>query len=426
MVGKTFVLLGVCAANAAGSDVVIDWNNQALNSIAATSMPPPQAARAMAMVQAAVYDAVNSVNPVRRGYYRVYSNPAGTSAEAAAAQAAHDVLTQIFPGRAAQFDAQLSSSLAGIPDGAAKAAGVTLGSQSAAGIASLRANDHSNDVTPYTPAGTVGHWRPTPPAGAPALLPNWPAVTPFAMSSGSQFRPSGPPSLTSQEYTDSFNEVKALGSVNSAMRTPEQTDIALMWAAGAGTVTPPGMWNQIAQQVATTQNLSLGEQSRLFALLNLGLGDAAIAAWDCKYTADLWRPVTAIRDADLDGNPDTVADPSWTPLLVTPPFPSYTSGHSTFSAAGATILADFLGTDSFHFTASASGISREFDSFAVAAAEAGQSRIYGGIHWQFDNQVGLHCGAQVGEWVSQTQLQVPSPMSALVLACGLAVRRRRR
>ncbi len=417
----------LCAGSAMAVDVVIDWNNQLLNSIAATGTPPPKASRAMAMVQTAVYDAVNSVNPTHRGYNAVYANPAGTSAEAAAAQAARDVLVQLYPGRAAIFDAQLAASLSQVPDGAGKMAGISLGSQSAAGILARRANDNSSLVISYTPGTNPGQWRPTAPANAPALLPNWKYVTPFAMSSGAQFRPAAPPSVTSQEYTDSYNEVKAYGRATGSLRTQEQTDIANMWAAGGGTVTPPGQWNQVAQQLAISHNLSTAESARLFALLGIADADAAIAAWDCKYTYNYWRPITGINQANSDGNPDTAQDASWTPLLATPPFPAYISGHSTFSAASAAVLASFFGSDSQSFSVTSVGITRSFTSLLAAAQEAGQSRIYGGIHWQFDNQIGLHCGTEVGQLVADTQLTVPAPGTLVgVAAAGLFVRRRRR
>lgn len=422
------VFAGSALPVATAADVVLDWNQQLLSAVAATSTSPPMASRAMAMVHTAVYDAVNSVNPTHRGYLAVYPTLAGTSADAAAAQAARDVLAALYPSRAAIFDAQLAQSLAAIPDSPGKAAGLALGAHAASQTLGSRANDNATLVVPHTPGTQPGRWRPTPPGHGPALLPNWPLVTPFAMSSGSQFRPASMPSLTSQEYTDAYNEVKSLGAVDSATRTPEQTQIALLWAAGAGTVTPPGMWNQIAAQISQQRSLTTHENARLFALLGIGLADAAIASWDCKYAYNFWRPVTGIREGDADTNPDTAGDAAWTPLLVTPPFAAFTSGHSTFSSAAATILADYFGTDSISFTAESVGITREFDSLWAAAEEAGQSRIYGGIHWQFDNSAGLHCGGEIGTLVSATQLLVPAPAgaAALVGLLPLACVRRRR
>jgi membrane-associated phospholipid phosphatase len=248
----------------------------------------------------------------------------------------------------------------------------------------LRANDNSALVVPYAPIVLPGFWVPTPPAFAPALLPNWPLVTPFAMTSGAQFRSAPPPALGSAEYTTAFDEVRTVGSATSATRTADQTQIALFWADGGGTVTPPGHWVRIGITAAASQNNRLSTNARMFALLGMGLADAAICAWDSKYAFNYWRPITGIRQADTDGNPATAQEATWTPLIGTPPFPSFTSGHSTFSATAARVLA---------------GVTRSFASFSAAAAEAGQSRIYGGIHWQFDNTAALAAGSQLGDHV---------------------------
>jgi membrane-associated phospholipid phosphatase len=264
-----------------------------------------------------------------------------------------------------------------------------------------RATDGSSRVVSYTPGTQPGQWQPTPPTFSPAAFPQWSAVTPFAISSGSQFRPAGPPALTSQAYANALQEVEALGSANSTTRTPEQSQIALFWADGAGTETPPGHWNEIAEQVARTHGDTLVQDARLFATLNIALADAAIAAWDAKYTFNFWRPVTAIHNANLDGNARTTADPSWTPFLVTPAFPSYVSGHSSFSAAAAVVLTSFFGGH-VTFTARSDalpGVTRTFHSFMDAAEEAGLSRIYGGIHYSFDNRDGLAMGGALADYV---------------------------
>jgi hypothetical protein len=216
-----------------------------------------------------------------------------------------------------------------------------------------------------------------------------------------------------------------LGSATSSTRTQDQTDIARFWADGAGTATPPGHWNLIAQDVAIAKGNSLEDNARLFALLGIGLADAAIVSWDNKYEYDMWRPITAIAKADQDGNDATEADANWRPLLTTPPFPTYTSGHSTFSGTAATILAAFYGSDDFSFTTGAEGAivsDRSFDGFWAAAEEAGASRIYGGIHFAFDNQDGLAHGRALGEWVSGALLRpVPEPSSfALVTLLAFA------
>jgi membrane-associated phospholipid phosphatase len=415
---------GVTLPHCLYADVIVDWNNVLLTTIRDTSLNPPRASRAMAMMHTAMYDAVNSIADTHQPYHINVTTDPATSREAAAAQAAHRVLSGLFPARQAIYDSALANHLSSVGDGPNKAAGIDLGNTVADGILSLRSNDHSDYVTPYTPGSDMGDWVPTPPAYAPPLLPNWPALTPFAMTSGDQFRnPNGPPELTSAEFTAAFNEVKSMGSATSAMRTADQTDIAYFWADNAGTSTPPGHWNRIAQEVAQTQGNTLEENARMFALLGISLADAAIVAWDNKFAYNDWRPVTAIRSGDLDGNPDTEADANWSSLIVTPPFPSYTSGHSTFSGAAAALLAGFYGTDDISFTDSAEGFSvadRSFSSFSQASTEAMNSRLYGGIHWRYDNEDGLAGGTALGNYVYATMLRpVPEPGTAGLLAVAV-------
>jgi membrane-associated phospholipid phosphatase len=281
-----------------------------------------------------------------------------------------------------------------------------VGQEVARQILEWRSTDGSDRVVTYTPGTDPGDWQPTPPANLPALAPQWPDVTPFAMTSGSQFRPAAPPALDSAEYAAAFNEVQSLGRADSTTRTEEQTQIARFWNDGLGTAFAPGYWNRIAQDVATEQGLGLVSEAHLFALLNIATADALISCWDAKYAYSFWRPVTAIRAADTDGNPDTEPDTSWSPLLVTPNFPSYTSAHSTVSGAAAEVLTAEFG-DHYQFTVSAVSVSytRSFDSFEAAAAEAGRSRIYGGIHYTFDNINGLAVGGEVADYVIASVLK---------------------
>jgi membrane-associated phospholipid phosphatase len=382
------------------ANVVLEWNQLALHAVGQARLSPVFVSRDLAITQAAVYDSVVAIDRSFEPYHAHVQASHGASQEAAAAQAAHDALTALFPAQAGTFDAALAADLVGIPPGLAMQ-GVEVGHEVAQQILNWRSTDGSTAVVPYTPGTAPGDWQPTPPANLPALAPQWPCVTPFAMTSGSQFRPDAPPALTSAAYAAAFNEVKSLGCADSTTRTDEQTQIAKFWNDGLGTAFAMGYWNRIAGQVAVDKGLGLVQDARLFALLNIAEADAQIACWDAKYTYNLWRPVTAVRAADTDGNPDTDPDATWSPLLTTPNFPSYTSAHSTLSAAAAGVLTALFG-DGYHFTVTADGlpgVTRSFDSFGAAAAEAGRSRIYGGIHYQFDNANGQAVGGEVAGYV---------------------------
>ncbi|MEG5062839.1 phosphatase PAP2 family protein [Microcoleus sp. B3-A4] len=393
--------------NQLSANSVIEWNGIILNAVRTASTAPPLASRNMAMVHAAIYDAVNSISKKYTPYLVEIDPPAGTSAEAATAAAAHRVLVNLYPAQAATFDEAYASSLAKITDGKAKQDGIALGQQVADQIISSRSTDGITKVVQYTPSTDLGSWVPTPPALAAALAPGWPQVTPFAMTSGSQFRPSGPPALDSAKYADELNYVKEMGKSDSLTRTPDQTVIAKFWANGAGTFTPPGHWNQIAEETATLSGQSLEDSARLFALLNIALADAAISCWDAKYQYNLWRPVTAIRQADADNNPETTADPLWTPLLTTPPFPEYTSGHSTFSGAADPVMSSVFGSDYGFGDRGDRSVNtlRTYENFTQAADESGMSRIYGGIHFMSANVDGLTTGRKVGNHVVQNFLK---------------------
>ena len=390
------------AAAPSYADVVTDWNSAALDSIRADRTTPPQAARALAILHVAIYDAVNGITRTHEPYLVGEEAPGAASIVAAASAAGHRVLGELFPTHQEAFDALHAAALDAVPDGASRRFGIDWGESVAQAVLDLRRDDGSDVVVTYTPRSEPGFWQPTPPANGPALLPQWPGVTPFAMVNAQQFRPAAPPALDSDVWARDYNLTKDLGAATSGVRTEEQTAMARFWADGAGTVTPPGHWNVIARDVAGQRGTTLEENARLFALLNLAEADAAIVSWDCKYQFEFWRPVTAIRNGDLDAREDTVKDAEWTPLLVTPPFPEYTSGHSTFSSAGAAILAAFFGGDDVAFTTESEdlpGVTRSFPSFSAAASEAGMSRIYGGIHFLSANLAGLSSGSELGAYV---------------------------
>src|SRR5262245_23391040 len=397
------------------ADVVLEWNQLLLNAVKANGVAPFAFSRDAAIVHAAVYDAVNAID---RSYTPLFADvkaPRGASLEAAAAQAAHDTLAALFPAQQGTFDAALAADLAAIPPGRARL-GVAVGQEAARQILAWRNNDGSvpdPNAPPYDPGTGPGVWQPTPrpnpnppPAelpGLPAAAPQWATVTPFGIPSDSAFRPPPQPDLNSVEYTDAYNEVKSLGARDSTTRTAEQTEIARFWAGGPGTFTSGGYWNLIAQDVATRRGNSLVENARLFALLNVAQADAYFAVWDAKYEYNFWRPVTAIRAADTDGNPDTTPEPGWTPLLVTPNHPSYISGHSGHSAAAAAVLAAFFRTDDIGFSLTTDSlpgdVTHGFDSFSDAVREVSDARVFAGIHWRFDVAAGEALGYNVGNYV---------------------------
>ena len=382
------------------ADPVLAWVRMTLEAIRGDAVAPPLATRDLAIVSAAIFDAVAAIRGTP-GYHFHEIAPADASPEAATAAAAHRALVHLYPERAATFDAGLADSLAAVPDGPGKDHGVALGRTVADAILALRAGDGWADPVVDSPGGGPGTWRPTPPRHDSPLMPQWATVRPFLLASPRQFRPPGPPRLGSRAWTDAYNEVKAIGRADSATRTAEQTQIARIWADGVGTYTPPGHWNLIAARVAQRKGNSLTANARLFAALNLAMADAAIACWDAKFAYRFWRPVTAIRAADTDGNPDTATDPSWSPLLTTPNFPEYVSGHSTFSGAAEVVLSSFFGPDVAFSTSSPGlpGVTRSYTSFRAAAEEAALSRLYGGIHFRFSNQDGYTTGRAVASHV---------------------------
>ncbi len=399
----------------ARADVVGDWNETLLQAVRTASTNPPRASRIMAMTHLSIYDAVNGIAPTHRPYLSHPAAPAGASPEAAACAAARVVLENVYSGNATvlgQIGASYTSTLATVPDGAAKDAGVAWGEARGMAMLAFRANDGSDAVVPYTPDPVPGRWRPTLPGFAPALLPQWGAMVPFAMARGDMFRPQPPPVLSSAAYALEFDQVKAIGGTTSVTRTADQSEIAQFWADGGGTETPPGHWLTIAQDVAEAEGLALEENARLFALVSLAVADAAIVAWETKYTYDLWRPITAIREADTDGNASTVADAGWLPFINTPPFPEYTSGHSTFSRSSATVLAAYFGTDAVPFTTGSDalpGVTRSYPRFSAAADEAGVSRIFGGIHFASGNIAGQASAFSLGTFVFERFL---TPLNA--------------
>jgi hypothetical protein len=389
--------------------VVPHWNELLLQSLA--SQPPlVPMARNMALVHVAMFDAVNSIDRSYEPYYTSVPAPSGASLQAAAAEAAFETLVALYPSRQTVFQNALDQDLAGLP-AVASQQGIAVGHAVAVQILALRQNDGSSTFVAYTPPNNdPGQWQPTAPNFPAAANAHVPLITPFAVQSSSQFRPPPPPALNSQRYATDFNEVKAIGGVTSLTRTADQTLVAQLWQAAR---TNHQVWNRVAQDVAVRRGNSLVQNARLFALLNMALNDGLETSFESKYYYTLWRPVTAIRRADEDGNPRTQADPTWLPLhsttppanpANTPPYPSYASNASAIGGACATVLGDFYGDDDIHFQIhwdpyGFSGVTRSYTGFWAAADEMANSRIYGGIHFRFDCVAGQRLGLNVANYV---------------------------
>jgi hypothetical protein len=385
------------------ADVVLDWNAHAARAIVTVGgQVPPRALIRLAMVHLAIYDAVNAIEggPFE-SYASVPNVDRPASAEAAAVAAAHDVLVALFPTQAADLDEKYAVSLAGLPDDIARANGIAVGQQAASAILSARAHDGRDATVTYVPGSGPGVGMPTPPAFLAAQAPETAFVQPFALNAGSQFRPEAPYSLASEEWARDFNEIKALGSAVGSSRTAEQTDIARFWSDN-----PPLQWNRAWRALSMAKGLGLADNARYFAMLATASADALIACWDAKFSYNFWRPVTAIRAGDSDGNPETAPDPAWIGLIVTPPHPEYPAAHGCFSAASTETLKHLFGTDNvgFWMDSAAPGVVhpiRTYFHFSDALAEVNDARIYGGMHYRNSTRVGANIGKQVSRFTTR-------------------------
>jgi hypothetical protein len=380
-------------------NVVVDWNGIGITAVVAGGQIPAQQERSMAITSVAVSDAVNAITKKYTRYGSRLTPPSGASTTAAVIGAAYRALTQLVPSQTQFLDTTLTQSLAkfGVSVGDP---GFVFGEAVADEIIAIRAADGAALAQyPYTPpnAGAPGVWVPTPPAFAAASLPGWGTVQPWVLKSSAQFRPDDGPDLTSRRYARDVNELKEIGALNSATRTAEQTNIARFWVASA-----PVIWNDVLRQVALGLDLDDSETARAFALMNVAGADARIACWDAKYVFNFWRPVTAIRRADEDGNPATEADPSWTPLIATPNHPEYVSGHATISSAMATVLRLLFDDDpdvAFIATSPTNpGFERHWTTFSEGTREVIDARVYSGIHYRSSDERGAKLGRQVGRF----------------------------
>jgi hypothetical protein len=387
------------------SSTIFEWNTILLEVTKAHDghKHALAAARVLALMHLAQHDAVNAVAPAYESYVFNGRDPAADPV-AAAASAAHTVLEATFPKQSAMLGERLRRSLSGRAE-PGRARGLELGKRAATALLERRNGDGSDTpaVGDYAPRATPGAYQYVPPFQM-AFAPGWRKLEPFGLASPSQFRPAAPPALTSPEYTSAFEEVKTMGGRGSTSRTPEQAAYAAYWWEFSEIG-----WNRIARTVAADRNLDLATSARLLALVNIALSDAYVAGWDAKFHYDFWRPYTAIRAAEKDGNPATSADPDWTSAEVTPPVQDYPSTHSALGDAAAEVLASVLG-DATPFTvgsstAPASMPTRTFQSFSAAADENADSRVRGGLHFRFSVEEGQKLGRRIGRFVAETQLR---------------------
>ena len=388
------------ATTAAAGDptVISDWNALAVTTFSGdTTKLPQETPLYMGFVQAAVYDAVVGIDD-RYEPYRFHARaPHRASAQAAAVAAAHKVLVTYSPYAQATLDAAYATALAQIPNGKAKTRGVAFGTLAADNLIAIRTNDGRNAPVLFTRPPAPGVWRPTPPAFLPMAVPWMGAVTPLLVRSGAQFgEPGPPPALTSARYTRDFREVQALGSATSTARTPEQTSTALFFSGNAAV-----QFNAALRDQMTVRHPDIVDAARMFAAVDMSEADAIIAAWHAKYLYGFWRPITAINLADTDGNPATTADPSWTPLLTTPPYPEYVSGYSTLTGAFTRALADTLDTRHLQLTlisTAVPGAVRNYDSGRALRNDVVNARVWLGIHFRSADTGGVQMGQRVADW----------------------------
>jgi hypothetical protein len=395
---SALVFLAV-APSTARSDVISDWNAKAEAIGIERRLLPPPFARSMATLHVAMFEAVNAADRRYTPYKLSLSAEKGASKDAAAAVAAHGVLTAAYPDQQVTLDAALEAFLATVADEGAKTKGIELGKKAAAGILALRANDGASAPESYRPYTKPGIYVPT-------MVPvssTYGNTTPWAMESGSQFRPAAPPALDSDTWTNDVNEIRDLGAGDSAVRSAEQTTIGRFWL-----FTGPPCWNPVLRQLSAAKKLDVVDNARLFALAAMAADDAFIAVFDAKYAYNFWRPITAIRNADLTGNTATQRDASWLPIADTPMHPEYPCAHCITSSAIGAVLKDTFGNEVPEFSMTsptAPGVTRRWTRIEDYTNEISLARIYAGIHYRFSTRVGEDMGRKIGELAVATQLR---------------------
>ena len=385
--------------SSARCDVIMDWNAKADAIGIEKQLANVPNARGLAMLHIAMFEAVNAIDRRYAPYKLNLAAERTTSKEAAAASAAYDILVALYPDQKADLDATLAASLSGIAETEAKSKGIELGKKAAAGIIALRVNDSGDKTENYRPYTTPGIYVPT----ALPIESTSPALTPWVMGTGSQFRPGPPPALSSETWTRDLNEIREIGSRNSSKRTAEQTNIGRFWFQ-----TGPRTYNPIVKQIAMARKMDVVDCARLFALSSIAGVDAFIAVFDAKYTYNLWRPVTAIRNADLTSNAATPREETWTPLGVTPMHPEYPCAHCIVAAAISTVLQSVAGdeVDAISLTSpTAPGVTRKWTRLQDYSDEVSNARIYAGFHYRFSTEVGKDMGTKIGQLTVATQLR---------------------
>jgi hypothetical protein len=393
------IVLFMVFAGPARADVISDWNAKAEAIAIEKRLLPPPNARGMAILHVAVFEAVNAVDRRYAPYKLKLAADNNLSKEAAAATAAHTVLLALHPDQQAGLDSTLKASLGAIADGEPKAKGIELGKKAATEILALRASDGANSPESYRPHTAPGVYVPT----VVPVSSTYGAAKPWVMEKGSQFRPAPPPALDSETWTNDVNEIRDLGGRNSTKRTAEQTNIGRFWF-----VTGPQAWNPIVRQLVAAKKLDLSDSARLFALVAMATDDALIAVFDAKYHYNFWRPVTAIRNADLAGNKATARDPAWLPLGDTPMHPEYPCAHCITSTAAGEVLKSVLGNEIPEVSMTsptAPGVTRKWTRIGDYYDEVALARIYAGFHYRNSNKVGADMGRKIAELTVGTQLR---------------------
>ena len=401
---RFLVALALIASPFCRADIVVDWNQRASATMVAegpaTSGNPISMARSLAMMHTAMFDAIDACNPAFKRYLSAVMLAAGASPEAAAHSAARTVLAGLYPNQQSAIDKFYGEAMAALPEGAGKAAGVAVGTQAGQLMLAQRKDDGTFGVPDsYRPFTAPGTYVPT---GLPVVS-NIAMRKPFAMQSNAQFRPGPPPSLDSKIWSRDFNDTKEWGGANSQRRSAWQTETARFWEQ----LGPPA-WNQVARSLSASQPMPLAERARVFALVNIAMFDAYLAVFDTKYHYNFWRPVTAIRNGDQDGNDATERDPTWRPLIDTPPHPEYPCAHCTADGAAGAILKSAFGAGAvapFTLTYSAMpNVTREYSSIQQMQTEVAMARIWGGVHYRNSNEVGDALGTKIGEFLLATTL----------------------